>query len=66
MGTVLTFVQRPPPPQKYYLVVNLVRITSVAELVRTLENRVEPKETAIDKSTCQINCWMSMEANSVG
>lgn len=65
MGTVLTSIQRPPPPQKYYLVVNLVRITSVDELVRTLENRVEPKETAIDKSACQVNCWMSREANLV-
>ena len=51
MGTVLISVQRPPPPQNYYLVVNLVKITSVDELVKALENRVEPKEAAIDKST---------------
>jgi hypothetical protein len=66
VGTVLTSVQRPPPPQKYYLVVNLVRITSVDELVKALENRVEPKETAIDKSTFQNDCWISRKANLVG
>lgn len=47
---MLTSVQRPPPPQKYYLVVNLVRITCVDELVKALENRIEPKEIAIEKS----------------
>jgi len=62
---VLTPVQRPPPPQKYYLVVNLVRITSVDELVKALENRVEPKETAIDKSTFQTDCRVSRGANLV-
>lgn len=36
-----------PPPQKYYLVVNLVEVTSVDELVERLKKRVQPREEVI-------------------
>ena len=63
---MLISLQRPPPPQKYYLVVNLVKITSVDELVQALQNRVEPKEAAIDKSTFWTDCRRQGGLTSVG
>lgn len=46
----LTHKQK-PIAQKYYLVVNLVQVTSVEQLVEQLKRHRQPKEVVIAKST---------------
>jgi len=48
------FSQQKLLPQKYYLVVNLVEMTSVTELVERLRKRVQPKEKTIANSEFKV------------
>jgi E3 SUMO-protein ligase PIAS1 len=43
-------IEQKPPPQKFYLVVNLVEVTSVDELVERLRKRLKPMEQVIASS----------------
>ncbi|PVG03348.1 hypothetical protein CPB86DRAFT_779686 [Serendipita vermifera] len=53
VNSTQTVGNKKPPPQKYYLIVNLVECTSVDQLVDKLRTRVEPKENVIAKMKLQ-------------
>jgi E3 SUMO-protein ligase PIAS1 len=42
--------EQKPPPQKFYLVINLVEVTAVHELVERLRRRMQPKDHVIASS----------------
>ncbi|KAG8838610.1 SUMO ligase siz1 [Serendipita sp. 400] len=44
---------KPPTIQKYYLVVNLVEVTSVKELVNRLRSRIQSRDTVLEKIKSQ-------------